>query len=241
MESIRGQTAVITGGGSGVGAAIALALARAGVDVHLVGRNPQKLESVSAKARSLGVNAACHSHDLATGSGQMEAAQQLALNLAQLDILVQAAGVYAASSIEQASLADFDRQYQTNVRAPYVLAQSLLPLLKMRAGQVVFINSSSGIAAKANAAQYDSTKHALRAIADSLRAEVNPHGVRVLSVYPGRTASEMQEQIFGTEDRPYRPELLLQPDDIASVVLNSLCLARTAEVTDVHIRPMNKI
>ena len=240
MGPIEGQTAVITGGGTGVGAAVALALARAGVDVHLVGRRLERLKAVAAKARSLGSNAICHSVNLATGSGPMELAQQLARNLSQLDILVQAAGVYTASPIERASLADFDQQYQTNVRAPYVLAQALLPMLKLRHGQVVFINSSSGVVAKATTAQYDSTKHALRAIADSLRAEVNPHGVRVLSVYLGRTASEMQEQIFRNEGKPYRPELLLQPDDVASVILNSLCLARTAEVTDIHIRPMNK-
>ena len=173
--------------------------------------------------------------------GQIELAQQLACNLPQLDILVQAAGAYSASPIGQAKLADFDRQYQTNVRAPYVLLQLLLPLLKVRRGQVVFINSSSGIAAKASTAQYDSTKHALRAIADSLRAEVNPHGVRVLSVYLGRTASEMQEEILRNEGKLYRPELLLQPADVASVIMNSLCLSSTAEVTDIHIRPMNKI
>jgi NADP-dependent 3-hydroxy acid dehydrogenase YdfG len=240
MNSIKGQTAVITGGGTGVGAAIALALARAGVDVHLVGRRLENLKAVATKARSLGSNAVCHSADLATGSGQMKLGQQLARNLPELDILVQSAGVYSSSMIEQASLADFDRQYQTNVRAPYVLAQSLLPLLKVRHGQAVFINSSGGIDAKATTAQYDSTKHALRAIADSLRAEINAHGVRVLSVYLGRTASEMQEKIFRNEGKTYRPELLLQPDDVASVVLNALCLARTAEVTDIHIRPMNK-
>jgi NADP-dependent 3-hydroxy acid dehydrogenase YdfG len=241
VGSIEGQTAVITGGGTGVGGAIALALARAGVDVHLVGRRLERLKAVATKARSLGSNAVCHSADLATGSGQMKLAQQLGRNLPKLDILVQSAGVYSSSMIERASLADFDRQYQTNVRAPYVLAQSLLPLLKVRHGQVVFINSSSGIGAKATTAQYDSTKHALRAIADSLRAEVNAHGVRVLSVYLGRTASEMQEKIFRNEGKAYRPEVLLQPDDVASVVLNALCLARTAEVTDIHIRPMNKL
>jgi NADP-dependent 3-hydroxy acid dehydrogenase YdfG len=84
------------------------------------------------------------------------------------------------------------------------------------------------------------TKHALRAIADSLRGEVNPDGVRVLSVYLGRTASEMQERIHQMEGRPYRPELLLQPQDVASVILNALSLPRTAEVTDIHIRPMLK-
>jgi NADP-dependent 3-hydroxy acid dehydrogenase YdfG len=89
-------------------------------------------------------------------------------------------------------------------------------------------------------AQYDSTKHALKALADSLRGEINRHGVRVLSVYLGRTASEMQEGIYRMEGRPYRPEILLQPDDVASVVVNALGLPRTAEVTDISIRPMIK-
>ena len=138
------------------------------------------------------------------------------------------------------ALVDFDTQYQTNVRAPYALTQSLLPHLKRRHGQVVFINSSSGVVAKPTSGQYDSTKHALRAIADSLRAEINPHGVRVLSVYLGRTASEMQERIHKKEGRSYRSKILSQPEDVASVILNALRLPGTAEVTDIHIRPLMK-
>jgi NADP-dependent 3-hydroxy acid dehydrogenase YdfG len=241
VGAIEGQIAVITGGGTGVGAAVALALARARVNVHLIGRRLDMLQSVAARARHFGSNATCYSGDLATDSGQLQLAQQLAHSLPNVDILIQSAGIYIASPIEQASLADFDRQYQTNVRAPYVLTQSLLPMLKTRHGQVVFINSSSGNVAKPTSAQYDSTKHALKAIADSLRAEVNAHGVRVLSVYLGRTASEMQEKIYQIEGRSYRPELLLQPEDVASVILNALCLPCTAEVTDIHIRPMNKL
>ena len=188
----------------------------------------------------MGTEATCYSADLASSSGQLELAQQLRRDLPHVDILIQNAGVHFTGSIEHASLADFDTQYQTNMRAPYVLTQALLPMLKERRGQVVFINSSSGIAAKPMTAQYDSTKHALKAIADSLRGEVNVHGVRVLSVYLGRTASEMQEKIFRMEGRPYRPDLLLQPEDVASVILNALSLPRTAEVTDIHIRPMIK-
>lgn len=240
MGSIKGQTAVVTGGGTGVGAAVALALAGAGADVHLVGRRLENLNAVAAKARSFGSSAECHSFDLATGSGQMELAQQLVRRLPRLDILVQSAGVHCADLVEQSNLSDFDLQYQTNVRAPYVLAQALLPTLKERKGQMVFINSSSGGVAKPGTAQYNSTKHALRAIADSLRAEVNEYGVRVLSVYLGRTATKMQEEIFRNEGKAHRPELLLQPEDVAAVILNSLCLPRTAEVTDIHIRPMNK-
>jgi short-subunit dehydrogenase len=82
------------------------------------------------------------------------------------------------------------------------LTQALLPMLKAQQGQVVFINSSSALTAKPMTAQYDSTKHALKAIADSLRAEVNKHGVRVLSVYLGRTVSEMQERIHQRREGP---------------------------------------
>ncbi len=240
MYMFKDQIAVITGGGTGVGSAIALALAMEGAKIHLIGRRPDVLESVAAKARSLGTEARCYSADLASNFGQLELSQNLIRDLPHVDILIQSAGVHFTGSIEHASPTDFDRLYQTNMRAPYVLTQALLPTLKKRRGQVVFINSSSGIAAKPMTAQYDATKHALKAIADSLRGEVNVHGVRVLSVYLGRTASEMQESISRMEERPYRPELLLQPEDVASVILNALSLPRTAEVTDLHIRPMIK-
>jgi short-subunit dehydrogenase len=219
---------------------VALALAKARASLYLIGRRRDVLESVAAKARSMGAEVTCYSGDLATSSGQLELTKQLANDLQHVDILIQNAAIHFTGPIEHASLADFDTQYQTNLRAPYVLTQVLLPMLKVRRGQVVFINSSSGIAAKPMSAQYDSTKHALRAIADSLRGEVNEHGVRVLSVYLGRTATDMQEKIFQIEGRPYRPDRLLQPEDVASVILNALCLPRTAEVTDIHIRPMIK-
>src|SRR5690606_20891798 len=113
-----------------------------------------------------------------------------------IDILVHSAGVIESGPVAQAPTAAFDRQYMINVRVPYALTQSLLPHLRQRQGQIVFINSSVGIRARAGVSQYAATKHALRAVADSLREEVNRDGVRVLSVYPGRTASAMQEAIF---------------------------------------------
>jgi NADP-dependent 3-hydroxy acid dehydrogenase YdfG len=234
-----GQTAIITGGGTGVGRAVALALAAAGAGIHLIGRRLATLESVAAKARGLGAEAVCYSGDLADNAGQLELVRRLS-DLQHVDILIQNAATFSAGPVERASLVEFDAQYQTNVRAPYVLTQALLPLLKARRGQVVFVNSSSGIVAKMMSAQYDSTKHALKAIADSLRGEVNPYGIRVLTVYLGRTATDMQEQVHRIEGKPYEPELLLQPRDVASVILHALSLPPTAEVTDIHIRPMIK-
>jgi NADP-dependent 3-hydroxy acid dehydrogenase YdfG len=84
------------------------------------------------------------------------------------------------------------------------------------------------------------TQHALKALADSLREEVNAEGLRVLSVFLGRTATPMRMAIHRMENRTYHPESLLQPEDVAAVVMIALSLPRTAEVTDIHIRPLSK-
>ncbi|MGY4286381.1 short-subunit dehydrogenase [Bradyrhizobium sp. LM2.7] len=239
-RNLEDRMAVITGGGSGIGAALALALAREGAGLCLIGRRLESLESVASRARDMGVPAVCYRADLSVPRGQLELTQGVRQSLHRIDFLIQSAALHNAGSVEQSSLAEFDELYQTNVRAPLALAQALLPMLKEHKGQIVFINSSSGITAKPMSAQYDATKHALKAIADSLRGEVNPYGVRVLSVYPGRTATDMQERLHRIEGKSYHPELLLQPADVASVIVNALLLPRTAEVTDIHIRPMIK-
>jgi NADP-dependent 3-hydroxy acid dehydrogenase YdfG len=200
----------------------------------------EKLRSVVDRICGAGGQALCHVADLSTNEGQVSVAQRIKLELPHLDILIQNAAAYSTGTIADSDPTDLDKLYQTNVRAPYFLTRALLPLLRVRRGQVVCINTSSGVAAKPSSAQYDATKHALKAIADSLRGEVNQSGIRVLSVYLGRTATEMQERIHTLEGRPYRPEFLLQPEDVAAVVVNALALPHSAEVTDIHIRPMIK-
>ena len=235
---LSGHLALITGASGGVGEAIALAFARQGARVCALGRNPAALETVVEAARAHS-EAVGFQVDLTKDEDLQGPAKYLA-EAGGVSILVHSAGIHHQDPLEYARISDFDLQYLTNVRAPYRLTQLLLPQLVATRGQIVFINSSSGITAKPMSAQYDATKHALKAIADSLRGEVNQHGVRVLSVYLGRTATDMQAHIHASEGKRYQPELLLQPADVASVIVNSLRLPRTAEVTDVHIRPMIK-
>jgi len=161
-------------------------------------------------------------------------------DLDRVDILVQNAAFYSSGEVQKASSEDLDRHYSVNLRAPFVLTKGLLPLLKVCSGQVVFINSSAGVTASADASQYSATKYALKALADSLRSEVNEAGVRVLSVYLGQMATEMQSRIHQEKKVPYRPEQLLQSEDVAATVLHALCLPKTAEITDIHIRPMRR-
>jgi short-subunit dehydrogenase len=109
-----------------------------------------------------------------------------------------------------------------------------------RKGQIVFLNSTAGLRARANVSQYAATKHALKAVADSLREEVNPAGVRVLSLFLGRTATPMQASVFAAERREYNPGILMQPEDVAEVVVNALVLPRRAEITEISMRPAIK-
>ncbi|MBW4509983.1 MAG: SDR family NAD(P)-dependent oxidoreductase [Scytonematopsis contorta HA4267-MV1] len=269
MTKFKDQVVVITGASSGIGKAIAIELAKQGAKLCLLGRKLETLEETQHSIEeSLKENTPfptpnsplptpnsplptpnsplptpqilCYQIDIA----QDEDVQKLKVNLekdfGQVDILIHSAGVIALGELKTAPVEDFDWQYRTNVRAPYLVTQTLLPMLLSRQGQIVFINSSAGLTAKGGVGQYAATKHALKAIADSLRAEVNNYGVRVLSIYPGRTASPMQAAICQTEGKQYKAERLLQPEDVASVVINALSLPPTAEVTDINVRPMMK-
>jgi NADP-dependent 3-hydroxy acid dehydrogenase YdfG len=237
---LTGRLAVVTGASSGVGRAIALALARQGAETCVLGRNSDALaETVDAVQQFS--SATSFPVDLTKEEKFETLLRHVEEKAGGLDILVHSAGVIHQDQMEHARIEDFDSQYATNVRAPYLLSQRLLPALTKARGQIVFINSSVGMAVRRpEVGQYAATKHALRAIADSLREEVNPKGIRVLSLYLGRTATPMQEALYQKEAREYQPETLLQPEDVASVVVHTLMLPRTAEVTEISIRPMTK-
>jgi NADP-dependent 3-hydroxy acid dehydrogenase YdfG len=236
---MQDQVGLVTGAGSGIGRGIALALAAEGVGVVLVGRTRSKLEGTAAAIGRPGQTIIADA-DLTSKDALDNLVRLVSNDVGRLDLLVSCAGVIAHGVVQEAPVSDFDAQFAANVRAPYLLVQRLLPMLKSRQGQVVFVNSSAGLGARPGVGQYSSTQHALKALADALRGEVNADGVRVLSVYPGRTATPLQAALYAKDGKQYRPELLLQPEDIASVVVNALTLPRTAEVTDISIRPLLK-
>lgn len=232
--NLTNQHAVVTGASSGIGTAIALELARAGSSLHLLGRNEQRLEHTRQQALEANPNISVqiHAFDL-TNDGEVSAFCH-AQHDAQIDMLIHSAGVAQLGTMAEASLATLDWHYQVNVRAPYALTKGLLPKLEASRGHVVFINSGAGLTARAHWGQYAMSKFALKAIADSLRSELS--GVRVLSVYPGRTATPMQEDIYESEGKTYDPEPLIQPEDVATQVIAALTLPARASVIDLNIR-----
>jgi PAS domain S-box-containing protein len=234
-----GRTAIVTGGSSGIGKAIAMALAASGADLCLIGRNERSL--IQLARRLTGPNRVrVYRCDLLIPEQIETFAADFRRDFDSLDFLIHCAAVIALGPTQLNPVDTLDLQFGTNVRAPYVLTQAFLPMLRSSEGQIVFINSTAGLSAEANVGQYAATKHALKAITDSLRQEVNSDGIRVLSVFNGRTASPMQAAVHASEGRTYCPEKLIQPDDIASVVIHALSLPKTAEITDVQIRPFAK-
>ena len=238
--TLQGRTVLVSGATSGVGRAIALAAGEAGAVVFPTGRDAQRLRDVAKSIRASGGVANECLADL-TQDADVEALRQFVEGRAPgLDAFVHCAASIVPGTIEAADSDELDKQLSVNLRAPFLLTRSLLPLLRESQGYVVFVNSTAGLIASAGAAAYSATKHALRGLADALRAEVNQDGIRVMSLFLGRTATPMQEMVHAHEGRSYRPERLVQPSDVAQVVVSLLSLPHSAEVTEVRLRPTLK-
>jgi NAD(P)-dependent dehydrogenase (short-subunit alcohol dehydrogenase family) len=242
MTTLCGQVGLVTGATSGVGRDIALALAQDGAELILVGRDQSALQALAAEAEALsGRRARGYRTDLSVEEDVAALDAALAQDGNRLDVLVHGAGVIATGATEALPVAELDRQYRTNVRGPYLLTQLMLPRLRATRGQIVFLNSTAAMRVPPPlSGQYAATKQALRALADAVRDEVNADGVRVTTVYLGRTATPMQAALHEAAGKPYQPERLIQPRDVAALVLYLLKLPDTAEVTDVVVRPMKK-
>lgn len=231
---MTGIVAVVAGASGDIGRAISQDLARAGIDLLLVGRNHERLTAVAA-----GLDAPERAKvvvaDLAQANG-IESVYNEVVRAGGVDCLVLGSGIYERSG----DPAVFAHQFANNVLGPYALIRRLLPFLIAARGQIVFLNSTQGLLATKGVDQFAATQHAMKAVADSLRDEINPLGVRVVSLFLGRTATERQKAIFAAEQRVYSPNELIQPRDVASLVVCLLNVSRTTEVTDVKLRPMQK-
>lgn len=233
-----GRCAIVTGASRGIGYAIALLLSELGARVAFVARHA---DAISAAAARAGDAAIAIPRDITNPAAPAEIVEAVLASFDRIDILVHCAGVITQMDMANVDLDALDQMFRVNVHGPYALTKAALPALRQSQGQVLFMNSSILNATDLGGrGGYAATKYALKAVADSLRCEVNEHGVRVISIMPGATATASQERLHALAGKPYRPERLLQPADVAMAVCNSLAMPRTAEVTDVYVRPMQK-
>jgi NADP-dependent 3-hydroxy acid dehydrogenase YdfG len=221
-------TALVTGASRGIGAAIAHALEPTH-RVLLGGRDVDALAEVAAKLPG--------TVPWPVDLTDPDALAAAAAEVGPLDVLVHSAGVAELGTIEEASASAWRKNFEVNVVAVAELTSILLPALRAAKGHVVVINSGAGLAARPGWGPYAASKFAVRAFADALRAEEEPHGVRVTSVFPGRTDTDMQRALIADEGGEYVAERFLRPDSVAMAVLAAVSASPDAHLTEVILRP----
>ncbi|MCK6067789.1 MULTISPECIES: SDR family oxidoreductase [Microbacterium] len=223
---------LLTGAGSGIGSALATRLRARGDDLVLLARSAARaadLEQRFPGARTVVADLAAPA-DLAAALARQELP-------ARLDSVIHVAGVVDLGPVAEMPVALWTSQLNVNLVGPAELTRLLLPAVRAARGQILFVNSGAGLRAAPDWAAYAASKHGLKALADSLRAEEAPHGVRVSSVFPGRTATAMQERVHEQEGRPYDPSVFIDPESVVTSMLTVLDLPRDAQIPELTIRP----
>ncbi|REE97000.1 short-subunit dehydrogenase [Thermomonospora umbrina] len=250
-------TYLITGATGGIGAAAAELLADRGHDLVLVGRSAERLATVTARlgsgahARTQVMVRDANGTPVAAPAGRRGTTQPVVLDLSEprrleaalavaglperLDGVVHSAGVVDLGPVAEQDADHWIDQLMVNLVAAAELTRLLLPALRAARGQVVFVNSGAGLRAGPGWSAYAASKHGLKALADSLRAE--EPDIRVTSVYPGRTATEMQRKVRAQEGRPYEAGEFIEPITVARTIVAALETTPDATITDVSVRP----
>jgi len=240
---LTGKTALVTGASGGIGRATAVMLAQRGCRVILSGRSGPRLNETAAACAGPTEIAVC-AGDL-TAAATLEELKRQILRRPDpgLDILVHSAADLLHGAVEQVDIAALRSLLEINVVASFALLGAMTPLLGA-GSDVVLLNSSHGISAPAGVGPYAASKYALHALADAYRAEVNSRGIRVTSVFCGKTATEMQQRVYEGRGEGGRydeiKDEIMRPQDVAEVIAMAVSLPRTAELTDIHLRPLKK-
>ncbi|GAA2100842.1 SDR family oxidoreductase [Kitasatospora saccharophila] len=223
---------LITGAGSGIGAVVADKLTARGEELWLLVRDARR----AAQLRECYPAARTLVGDLDDPAKLSWAFGHQALPV-ELDSLLHVAGVVELGTVAETPVKAWQHQLNVNAVAPAELTRLLLPSLRLARGHVVFVNSGAGLRADPTWGSYAASKFAVRALADALRQEEHANGVRVTSVYPGRTATPMQAKVHQQEGQPYDPERWIAPESVATAVLTAIDLPRDAEITEITVRP----
>jgi NAD(P)-dependent dehydrogenase (short-subunit alcohol dehydrogenase family) len=222
---------VITGVSGGIGAAVATRLDALGHDVCGIRRPGGAAPDCRLQ---LLIDADLSQPDTLAGS-----LSDFLSGVQRLEGIVHCAGIVRPGVITASTPMDFIDQFTVNVVAVAELTRLCLVPLQAGGATVVLVNSGSGLNARTPMGAYAVSKFGLKAYADVLRAE--QPGLRVCSVYPGRTATTMQRQVRAAEGGTYRPEEYVSAETVASVICSALLLAPDAVITDLTVRPRGQV
>ncbi len=242
---LSGKTAIVTGASSGIGLATALTLAQAGAAVVIHARRQDRLDELAAQIRTQGGKALA-----VAGDASIQADIDLLLDRTleweeggcKADIIVVNAGRGLAGGILGSDESRWQELYQTNVLgAAHLMRRAGQYLVQRKSGDIVVIGSVVGRNISPFSGFYGSSKFAIGAIAEGLRREICPHGVRVSVVMPGIVLSEFQN-VAGYDEENFGKGIaqfgkLLEPQAIADGIHWLLTLPPHVNVNEIMIRP----
>jgi NAD(P)-dependent dehydrogenase (short-subunit alcohol dehydrogenase family) len=232
-RQLSGQVAIVTGASRGIGRAVSVALAQEAATVVLAARSIQKLQETADKVTEAGGKAEIVVTELTEEESIKNLVKVISEKFSRLDILVNNAGVTYSAKLEDTITEDWERCMQINARAPFILCREALPLLrKSQAGYIINIASVVGVKGYPLQSAYTSSKHALRGMTISLAEELKGSNIRVHLLCPGGVDTELVQKV-----RPdIKKDELMQPEEIAELVLYLVTHKGNAVIDELHIR-----
>ncbi|RTZ00853.1 3-ketoacyl-ACP reductase [Flavobacterium sp. RSP49] len=237
MTDLKNKNALITGAGKGIGKAIALALAKEGVNVILIARTQDEIDSVAAKVRSLRVKALAITADVVDINSVNAAVEQALTEFGTIDILINNAGIAAFGKFLELEPTDWERIIQVNLMGTYYVTRAVLPnMIERQTGDIINISSTAGLSGNALTSAYSASKFAVLGLTESLMQEVRKHNIRVTALTPSTVATEMAKDLKLTDGNP---DTVMQAEDMAELIIAQLKLNRRVFVKNSSIWSTN--
>ncbi|PCH76661.1 MAG: 3-ketoacyl-ACP reductase [Flavobacteriaceae bacterium] len=237
MESLQGKKALITGAGKGIGKALALAFAKEGIDVALLSRTTSDLEKVAEEVRALGVKAMVIAADVSDEKSVNAAAEKVHSQFGTIDILINNAGIGRFGNFMDLSAESWTEVININLMGTYFVTRAFLPsMIAQKSGDIINISSTAGLKGNAMTSAYSASKFAVIGLTESLMAEVRKHNIRVNVLVPSTVATDMALDLKLTDGNP---EKVMQPEDIAELLISQLKLPRRVMVVNSSIWSTN--
>ena len=239
MQLLKGKTALITGAGKGLGKAIALSLAAEGVNLGLIARTETDLLKVAAEAKAINGDIQVHYAiaDIGVYEEVKAAVVKLMNQLQNADILINNAGILKVGSISELPVGDWGKVIQTNVLGTYYMIHEVLPFMVLQQnGDIINIASTAGLKGSANLSVYSASKAAIISLSESVMYEVRKHNIKVTIVNPSTIATEMSLKANFTDGNK---DKVLQPEDLAFLIISHLKLPQRAFVKEVSLWSTN--
>jgi len=194
MNAERGtQTVLITGATDGLGKAAALLLAERGYRVFASGRSPEKRAQLDARARQQKLLLETLEMDVCDDGSVQSAVASIYQKAGAIDVLINNAGFVQVGAVEDLSMEDWRRQFETNFFGVIGVTQAVLPRMReRRKGRILMMSSISGFVTPPTQGAYSASKHAIEALSNALRHELYPFGIHTILIQPGYIMTNIQ-------------------------------------------------